>query len=270
MKTSTLARVLLLATVVSVPAAFYGCGEDDPATPGPTADASVDSTKPDSTGGGGDSSPGTDGSGGDSATEAATDAAEDVFVIPSMPCQVLAVVDAGDAGDAGDADAGPTYDPAAAHQVFTGGMAGCAGKVRYVNRATLCNAAAGCTPCTAAEWIANNGGTAPTHQYWVDESLRYTGDEWYCRATLSDGGDTDSCGANPMRVCMDGDGGIMSYERSSTDINGNNCNWTHCDYGDELDAGFVADATAADASVPNLHFGGCLNNLTAGSLCCCK
>lgn len=274
----TALRLCALTLVTALPTAFfYGCSDDESAKPGAGADAAIDSTS-NTDGSSSDATSSGDTGGGDSAqNDAANDAPNDAFVLPTNPCATF--VDAGADADAGDADAGDAAatTPTTARQVFSAGMVGCSGKVTYANRAQLCNAAAGCTPCTASEWVAKFNGTAPAHQYWVDEALRYTGTEFGCGATTldEDGGtniDTCSPASQPMRVCVDGDGGLdgSSYKRASQDENGNRCNWTRCDFGGDIpiiDAGPDGDATAP---TNNLHFGGCNGNVTAGALCCCK
>lgn len=267
-------RFALAAALVTAPIVVYGCGGDD----------TTDTSDPDAStldgGGGDDATTSQDtGAGDDGASpDTGTDAGADVHTLPAQPCRSFPVVDAGDAGDA-DTDAGdaaPLTVPSGPLQSFSGTMAGCAGSVTFADRAALCNAAVGCAPCNAAQWVANAGGQAPTHQYWVDEALRYSGSEYACGATLEADAaapNTYTCSpaSQPMRVCVDGDGGVPGngYARASIDSNGNTCNWTHCDFGgpiDFLDAGDGGDATPP---TKNLHFGGCNNNPTAGTLCCC-
>jgi hypothetical protein len=162
-------------------------------------------------------------------------------------------------GSDGSADApidAPPLAPCAKKspaQTFGGGMYGCAGTARWADRAKLCGPS--CTPCTAAQWAANHGTTAPTHDYWTDDNLGYsgTGPAWCeavvgggqgCRGTLDDGGDT----YDPMRVCVPKSGG------DSKDPEGNWCTWTDC---------------GLNGKQPDEYFGGCIDDQTAGTLCCC-
>jgi hypothetical protein len=161
------------------------------------------------------------------------------------------------AADAGPFDAGPDtalpFDAGpspcesggivvGAFQTFTNGMVGCAGIVEWANASTLCNPAAGCQVCRAAEWISKSGGIAPSHDYWTADDLKWSGANLACSVSLTTGTD---CGDTPMRVCVDG---------NATDPNGNMCNWSNCGY---------------EANTPNDHFGGCEGNTTAGTVCCC-
>jgi hypothetical protein len=130
-------------------------------------------------------------------------------------------------------------------QAFYEGMVGCAGAVPYPSRASLC--AAGWHPCKAEQWIARSAGFSPSHHYWVDDALFYSGTgsgAGICSVSRDVGTD---CGAAPMRVCYSGAGG------PSTDPEGNVCNWVDCGY----------NTLAADH-----YFGGCSGNNTAGTLCC--
>ena len=58
-------------------------------------------------------------------------------------------------------------------QTFAGGMVGCASIETYANRATLCGP--GYRVATAAEWVALRNGIAPTHNYWTNDPLKYSG-----------------------------------------------------------------------------------------------
>lgn len=133
---------------------------------------------------------------------------------------------------------------AQAVQVFSNEMVGCAGKVLYPNRATLCGPTL--HVCSAKEWADGNGTTAPQYNYWVNDPLRYyTGTSDACGASVTDGGyywKSCSSADSPMRVCAD-----------ETDPLGNTCNWTEC---------------GLDGTSPNEYFGGCNNNWYAGTLCC--
>ncbi len=121
-------------------------------------------------------------------------------------------------------------------------MVGCPGKASFPARATLC--AAGARVCTAAEWVARRGGKVPTHAYWTDDVLHWSGTSSACFVTVS-GGTACSDPNSPMRVCPP----------SSPDPLGNVCTWLNC--------GFLK-------VTPNEYFGGCTGNLTAGALCCPK
>jgi len=125
-------------------------------------------------------------------------------------------------------------------EVFGGAMVGCAGIVTWPNRDTLC--APGWTACTAQQWVDRRAGAAPDYNYWNAEDLRYNGGgSANCWVSVAVG---SSCGANqPMRVCTAG----------GDDALGNVCNWENCGWG---------------AIAPNEYFGGCVGNLTAGTLCC--
>lgn len=126
-------------------------------------------------------------------------------------------------------------------QSFDQGMVGCAGKVGFTARATLCAVAS--RVCTAAEWVARRGGKAPTHAYWTDDALAYQGTLGACYVVLTGG---QSCPADaPMRVCPS----------IAPDPLGNACKWVNCGW---------------NAVTPNEFFGGCYESPTAGSLCCPK
>jgi hypothetical protein len=121
-------------------------------------------------------------------------------------------------------------------QTFAGGMVGCAATATYANRATLCGP--GYRLATAADWVALRNGIAPTHNYWTNDALKYSGSgPSSCFVSTSVGTD---CGTTPMRVC------------AGTDPEGNVCNWTHC---------------GIDANTPDQFFGGCAGNVSAGALC---
>ena len=133
---------------------------------------------------------------------------------------------------------------AVASQDFGGTMVGCAGTVTYANRVSLC--ALGARVCTSQDWVARHGATAPSYNYWVDDSLMYyTGQSGYCAASASSGGYTwGACSGydTPLRVCA-----------GYTDTLGNQCNWIGCGLGGKS---------------PTEYFGGCNGNTTAGALCC--
>lgn len=89
--------------------------------------------------------------------------------------------------------------------------------------------------------MAQKGSTAPTHSYWTNDALHYTGSATACSVSTTTG---TSCGAlTPMRVCPS----------TSPDPEGNLCNWANCGYG---------------ATTPDEYFGGCGGDTTAGTLCC--
>lgn len=124
-------------------------------------------------------------------------------------------------------------------QVFSGGMRGCAGRTYYFWRATLCRP--GYRPCSAAQWVAKRAGQAPKYSYWTNDNLRYNGSEQSCFASLNQG-KLCNYGAEPMRVCP-----------GHNDAMGNYCSWINC---------------GLDKTKPNQFFGGCVQNPTAGTLCC--
>jgi alpha-tubulin suppressor-like RCC1 family protein len=126
-----------------------------------------------------------------------------------------------------------------ADQIFDGNLVGCAGRVAFADRAILCGA--GYQPATAAEWVARRRSNAPSHDYWTDDPLLYNGTgtaACFVSTTIGRACDT----ASPMRVCT----------ASGTDAEGNGCEWTHC---------------GLDVTAPDLFFGGCSGNPTAGALC---
>src|SRR5262249_20379652 len=123
-----------------------------------------------------------------------------------------------------------------AEDVFANGMVGCAGKTTWASRASLCGA--GYRPATAAEWTSAGAldGFIPTHDYWTNDDLRYSGTQSSCSASYSQG--SPCAPGEPMRVCTAG----------GTDAEGNHCNWTKCGL----------------RSTDNEYFGGCNGNATAG------
>ena len=125
-------------------------------------------------------------------------------------------------------------------EVFSKGMIGCSGKVRWSERLSLCGA--GHRVCKADEWVDRRAGKKPTYSYWTDDNLRYRGADHNCYASLTKGNPCPS--GEPMRVCP-----------GHNDPLGNPCNWVDCGY---------------DNYKPNQYFGGCMKNRTAGSLCCPK
>jgi Ricin-type beta-trefoil lectin domain len=125
-------------------------------------------------------------------------------------------------------------------QSFPNGAVGCAGAVTFDSRNSLC--ANGGRVCSSAEWAAMDGSVEPTHDYWTDDVLMYSGGgSGDCSVSTSTG---YACSDDqPMRVCTS----------AGTDPEGNQCNWTGC---------------GIDGSTAGLYFGGCDGNTTAGALCC--
>jgi hypothetical protein len=136
----------------------------------------------------------------------------------------------------------PTIDQSGNSRVGDVRMVGCGGSVTWDQRATLCGP--GYSPCKASQW-ANNAQTweafstlpQPSANYWTDDNLGWSGSgPGNCEATTS-----SNCNA-PMRVCTP----------TGTDNYGNVCNWTGCGLN----------------TTTNEFFGGCSNDMTAGTLCC--
>ncbi len=153
--------------------------------------------------------------------------------------QTIPRLDCSRSPDSGCVEVLPGCADGSVDQVFDGEMVGCSGTVTFAERATLCGP--GYQPATAAQWVAHHRSTAPTHDYWTDEQLRYNGTgSSACYVSTTVGVD---CGAaTPMRVCTP----------SGTDAEGNHCDWTNC--------GLILPT-------PSQFFGGCLGNKTAGTLC---
>lgn len=147
---------------------------------------------------------------------------------------------------------------------FYNGVVGCGGSVPWNQRQNLCGA--GYTVCSAQQW-ATLGQTpppysivgtprVPTANYWTDDDLGWGGaGPNNCDATPA--GTGNSCGTvsvaidgttenvpAPMRVCKPNPG---------VDAYGNTCNWAGCGLG---------------STTPDLNFGGCSGDATAGALCC--
>jgi hypothetical protein len=114
---------------------------------------------------------------------------------------------------------------------------GCAGSVGWGNRESLCGPRQIAT--TIGVWPAAHGTLAPTHNYWLEQALLYSGSGTNnCSVSQSAG---SSCGMdNPMHVCT----------ASGNDAEGNHCNWTGC---------------GLNATTPNQFLGGC--GATAGTIC---
>ncbi len=123
-------------------------------------------------------------------------------------------------------------------QVFFGGMVGCSGAVTWANRDSLC--APGSHAASATQWRALFGGVIPSHDYWTDDDLHYSGSSSSCSADYDTGYACPS--GQPMRVCT----------TSGNDAEGNHCNWANCGLG---------------GTSSNAYMGGCVNNTTAGTLC---
>jgi hypothetical protein len=114
---------------------------------------------------------------------------------------------------------------------------GCAGRVGWGNRESLCGPRQVAIP--SSMWPGQRGTLAPTHNYWTNEALLYSGfGSSNCSVSTTTG---FSCGMdNPMHVCT----------ASGTDSEGNSCVWTHC---------------GLNATTPDQFFGGCGD--TAGVVC---
>lgn len=246
---SRAALLFALAAPVALMAVAAGCGDDDT----PPADGTPDGSTPPPSGTG---------------------------TAPPTPTPPPGPTDAGDGGtkvycapatyDAGDAGMLPV--PSA--QVFSATMAGCPGTALFRDRADLC--AASCTPCSAAQWVAQRGAAAPAYHYWTNDELLYGGDfepGSKCNAAPLDAGfdlsDFEGCGddpelgAMPMRVChAPPDAGFNDGDNH--DALGNVCNWIRCEYGDDAAAPAVPDPPPVYD-----YLGGCSSNFTAGTLCCC-
>jgi hypothetical protein len=122
---------------------------------------------------------------------------------------------------------------------YANGMFACVGKVSWQNRASLCGA--GCTVCTAQQWIDGRGAKVPSHNYWTDDNLKASGwADGICNVSKLYGTDGSPY---PMRVCS-----------AHSDGQGNECHWINCG---------LADI----APPPNEYLGGC-SDLWAGTLCC--
>lgn len=125
------------------------------------------------------------------------------------------------------------------------GMWGCGGKAIWSSASTLC--APGMHVCSATEFQARRGTTAPTHHYWPSDYMNGTGSEGACKASKTATGNFCPTDA-PMRVCGS----------TKTDASGNYCTWVACGY---------------ESTSSSLYWGGCNddglgNGDTAGALCC--
>ena len=120
------------------------------------------------------------------------------------------------------------------------GVASCAGSVTYENRNSLC--AAGSSACTVAQVVQRVPTTfVPAWHQWLDDNLRWAGEETNCSVSLTEG--SDSCATSPMRICAG----------AGDDSLDNSCNWGGC---------------SLDTNPSYTFFGGCEGNLTASTLCC--
>ena len=138
---------------------------------------------------------------------------------------------------------------ASASQQFAPGVVGCAGKVTWDQRNNLCGA--GCSACPATQFAQYFAGTRPRYDYWTNDNLTYGGTANACGAYTTGG---TSCGSNdPMRICVPG---------TTTDPLGNVCNWHDCGLNGIPSVG-------SGPTIPDDYFGGCSNDLTAGTACCC-
>ncbi len=171
---------------------------------------------------------------------------------PDENCQNGNDDDGDGLGDCADPDCAPLVfcAPACAdgtvEQDFGNGVYGCAGKVSFAQKQTLC--APGVRVCTANEWVAQRGTLAPTHNYWTADALRYGGTASGCFGSPSLFVGADGCPGDPtpspMRVCA-----------AASDPLGNTCTWVGC---------------GLEAASPSEYFGGCQDNDTAGALCCLR
>jgi hypothetical protein len=124
-------------------------------------------------------------------------------------------------------------------QVFSLGMRGCKGVVKFAQRASLC--AANFRVCTASEWVTWRSGQSPSYNYWTNDVLYATGASENCFVDYLPPG--QFCTPDkPMHVCTD-----------HYDSLGNQCNWILC---------------GLKKTTPHDFFGGCLGGDTAGTLCC--
>ena len=127
-------------------------------------------------------------------------------------------------------------------QYYNSNMYGCYGAVTYANRASLC--APGWNVCSVSAFRSGSTGYTPSHNYWVNEALTYAGSgPGNCQVNYPNYGGA-SCGATPMRVCMN---------HAGFDPSGNYCNWYNCGWA---------------TPTPIEYFGGCSGNPTAGTVCC--
>jgi cysteine-rich repeat protein len=144
-------------------------------------------------------------------------------------------------------------------QPFGAGMQGCGGTGAWVDRALAC--AAGWHVCSAQEWVDRRGDTVPRWHYWTDDDLWAYEDRsggftcWVNQAETADLNPTD-CGQTPMRVCAS-DASAGPRTTGVVDDLGNRCNYFNC--------GWLQRPGDGETGA---YFGGCLNDETAGVLCC--
>jgi uncharacterized repeat protein (TIGR03803 family) len=127
-------------------------------------------------------------------------------------------------------------------QMFDTYMHGCAGpggQISYSSRAALCST--GLHACSAAEWVAHYGGTAPASNYWtVDMPLNFvSGTTGSCSVSARTG--TNPCTGGAMLVCPN---------------NMSSCNIYGC---------------GLDDNTKQQFFGGCAHpqfGFAGGTLCC--
>lgn len=114
---------------------------------------------------------------------------------------------------------------------------GCAGTVSWGNRDSLCGPRQVALP--AGLWPGMGSSLPPTHNYWTNDHLLYSGlGSGNCAASTTSG---NSCGMDDaMHVCTPG----------GSDAEGNHCVWTHC---------------GLNATTPDQFLGGC--GATAGTVC---
>ena len=128
--------------------------------------------------------------------------------------------------------------------------------------------------CYAGELDASPGYFSPSFcasdPFVIDGGLVPDGG-----GAIFDGGFVDT-GETPMRVCTTNPS-QDPFAEPQYDALGNQCNWARCIYGDAPeptdagpDAAFDAGYVDPDAAPPSFDFmGGCEDNYTAGTLCCC-
>jgi hypothetical protein len=113
---------------------------------------------------------------------------------------------------------------------------GCGGSVSWGNRESLCGPRQ--LVINANNWLNLKNLQLPTHNYWVNDHLLYSGTSGMCSVSTTTG---TSCGMDDAaHVCT----------ASGTDAEGNTCSLTHC---------------GLNSPSPDLYFGGC--GATAGVIC---
>lgn len=160
-----------------------------------------------------------------------------------------------------DGDAGGCADDPAVRAVqrFAGGqMFGCAGSVRYAERASICGA--GSHVCSSIEFADHNrygdrtDVEAPAYHYWVDDA---PGLELAADGACTVSPNAATCGAEtPARVCTPDRAPGSGDAGPTVDRLGNRCTVTHCALDD-------------DSGSAGRYFGGCqTEDDRAGALCC--